>query len=177
MSPEILPSSAVSHPAEEKTGLPVRARPAKKRSKKDILYKKRRPHRAGRPPKINNDTVKKLEAAFTNDFTLEEAWDYAGISKQTYYNWIKKSPVFVDRMRRAQNYPLTLAKRSMITQIKGDPHEPLSGDGQLALRFLERRQPDRYRTKIEGDPLTLPNVTVIVPGDKAHPRFRPQKKK
>lgn len=118
--------------------------------------------------------VKKLEAAFTNDFTLHEAWDYAGISKQTYYNWLKRSPEFVDRIRRAQHYPLTLAKRAVIGQLKGDgEHRP---DGHLGLRFLERRQPERYRPRIDPDDLPTPPITVILPGQKPHPRLKPPKK-
>lgn len=105
-----------------------------------------------------------------NDFTNQEAFQAAKVKKSTYHATYDRDEKFRDRMDGAKQYSLTLSKRTMIKQIK-------DGDGNLALRFLERRQPDRYRTKIESDTPLLPPVTVILPGTKAHPRFTPQKKK
>lgn len=151
------------------------ARPENKKRKKDILRHRKANKKGGRPPAIDEAHVRKLEAAFTNDFTIDEALDYADVKRRTYYDYLKKSEEFSHRMRRAQQYPLTLAKRAVIGQMKGDAdHRP---DGQLGLRFLERRQPDRYRTKLESDTPPLPPITVILPGTKAHPRFTQQKDK
>lgn len=95
---------------------------------------------AGRPSVITPDVLSKLEAAFCNDFTDQQALEHAGISSATYYRWLKYDAEFRERMRRAQNYPIILAKRAVIAAIK-------KGDGKLALRFLERRQSERYSTK------------------------------
>ena len=121
----------------------------------------------GRPSVITPDVLSKLEAAFCNDFTDQQAFEHAGISSATYYRWLKQNEEFRERMLRAQSYPVTLAKRALIAAIK-------EGDGKLALRYLERRQPERYRCKIESMSLSPIPITVILPGSKQHPRFPPQ---
>lgn len=119
---------------------------------------------------MDEQTVRKLEAAFCNDFTLEEAWDYANVKRSTYYDYMKGNPVFSDRMRKAQSYALTLAKRAIVSSIK-------EGGTTDARWLLEKRQPERYRTKVENEIPQLPNMTLILPGQKSHPRFVPEKKK
>ena len=149
------------------------APPEIKKGQKRIFKHKKPSKKGGRPPAITDEEVRKLEAAFCNDFTIDEALDYADVKRRTYYDYLKKSEEFSRRMKKAQQYPLTLAKRSMLAQIKGTAKKP--GDGQLSLRFLERRQPDRYRTKIENENPPLPPMTIILPGSKPHPRFTPPK--
>lgn len=121
----------------------------------------------GRPSVFTPDVLSKLEAAFCNDFTDQQALEHAGISSATYYRWLKHDDKFRERIRRAQSYPIILAKRAVIAAIK-------EGDGKLALRFLERRQAERYCSKTESL-IPLPtHITVILPGSKQHPRFCPQ---
>jgi hypothetical protein len=97
---------------------------------------------AGRPIKIDENIVRKLIEGFQNDFTVEEACRYAGVAKTTYYEQCKRDPSFADEMDRAQDFPLTLAKKRLLNAIR----DPESDDG-LALKFLERRQRDRYSPK------------------------------
>lgn len=163
--------SASQSPAANPEDQNIRSAPEISAVKKDIRQHRRTRNKGGRPLKMNKQTVSKLVNAFENDFTLQEAWDHAGISKPTYYRHLSEEPGFRDKMRRAQQYPLTLAKRSLFAQIKGNADKP--GDGSLSLRLLERRQSDRYKIKIENEnPITTP-ITVILPGQKAHPRFTP----
>lgn len=150
------------------------ARPEKKKGGLRIPQHRKSGKRGGRPPAIDQKVVSKLEAAFCNDFTPQEAWDYAGVKKATYYKWLSKSEEFSDRMRRAQQYALTLAKRAVIGQIKGDSDR--KPDGNLGLRFLERRQPERYRPRLDPEDMPTPPITVILPGSKDHPRFTKTKK-
>ncbi len=98
----------------------------------------------GRPTKMTVEVVKKLTEAFKDDFTVEEACRYAGISKETYYQECKRKPGFADEMARAQDYPLTLAKKAVFRGIQGG----VKDYGTLALKFLERRQRDRYTPKV-----------------------------
>lgn len=99
--------------------------------------------KTGRPLKIDEKVVGKLIEGFQNGFTVEEACRFAGIHKDTYYEECKRNPAFADEMDRAQDYPLILAKKRILTAIR----DPESDDG-LALKFLERRQRDRYSPKI-----------------------------
>lgn len=162
------PMPAADTPREPKQSLQPELAVVEKR----IRNNKRGKNKGGRPSKMNPKTVAKLEEAFENDFTLEEAWDHAGISKATYYRHLDANDGFRDRMRRAQTFPLTLAKKTVLAQIKGSKDKP--GDGSLGLRLLERRQPERYRTKVETDlPPPIPPMTIILPGAVGHPRFTP----
>lgn len=169
---ETTPSPAPHHgpaaPAEPKPS----AHPENQPSKNRISRNRKPKNEGGRPPKMNAKTVSKLEEAYKCDFTNEEAWDHAGISKATYYRHYKADNRFRDRMDRAQRYALTLAKKTMMKQIEGTKDK--AGDGNLAMRLLERRQPERYRTKVETDPpVVLPPMTIILPGSRPHPRITP----
>lgn len=97
----------------------------------------------GRPLAITEEVVRKLTEGFHDDFTVEEACRNAGIAKTTFYEECKRDPAFADEMDRAQDYPLILAKKRLLNAIKN----PESDDG-LSLKFLERRQRDRYSPKI-----------------------------
>ncbi len=101
-------------------------------------------HAGGRPRKIDEKVTSKLVEGFKDDFTIEEACRYAGISTPTYYDECKRNPEFSDEMARAQDYPLRLAKKWMLKAIQGR----CDGYGALALKFLERRQRDRYTPKL-----------------------------
>ncbi len=175
MSPETPRKSAAKNLGRGAAEIKTPAPPGKVRPLKRISQHGKAKNKGGRPLKITDEEVRKLEAAFCNDFTIDEALDYAKVSRSTYYARMKSDTGFLDRMRRSQSYALTVAKKSMMAQIKGTGEEP--GDGNLALRFLERRQPERYRTKIESDvPITPGGVTVIFGHGAPHPRFVPPSK-
>lgn len=92
---------------------------------------------------MSPEVVGKLNEAFKDDFTVEEACRYAGIHKDTYYEECKRNPSFADEMSRAQDYPLTLAKKRIMLAMRNP-----KADDALALKFLERRQRDRYSPKM-----------------------------
>jgi len=54
--------------------------------------------KVGRPPKITTDVVGKLEHAFSVGASDTEACSYAGISRQTYYSYVKDNIQFLDRV-------------------------------------------------------------------------------
>ena len=56
----------------------------------------------------------------------------------------KRNMAFADEMTRAQDYPFTLAKKSLLKGIKYGMDR-----ATIALKFLERRQRDLGRVDIE----------------------------
>lgn len=109
----------------------------------------------GRPTKITHEVVRKLEEAFRNDFTVEEACRYAKISKSTYYEEAKRNEEFSDEMRCAQDYAILLAKKAVVRHLKkGD-------DPYFALRFLERRQPEQYSLCYYREPEQKEALTTV----------------
>lgn len=97
----------------------------------------------GAPTKYTPLVVNKLEAAFNNGFNISEACQYAGISRETYYNWLDIQDGFSDKMAQAQSAPNRKAKEVVITAIN-------DGDANLAFRYLQARDPD-FKPKFEGE--------------------------
>lgn len=103
----------------------------------------------------------KLEEAFKIDATDEEACSYAGIAEATYYDHLKNEPLSSERMRRAQRFPFIAMKKVVVKE---------SGDGNLALKWLSRRQRDRYfekqaeeigdRVRVRLEMFTLPSIRL-----------------
>ena len=73
--------------------------------------------KGGRKTLKTDDRVKLLEDAFRIGATVEQAYSYAGIGKQTYYDWINNDEEFEDRMLRAKNYADMKAKNIVVDKI------------------------------------------------------------
>lgn len=104
----------------------------------------------GRPTKMTDDTIKKLEEAFALGCSDGEACFYADISKQTLYTYQKDHPEFIDRKEALKERPILMARQSV---IKG-----LVEDHDLALKYLERKKKDEFSLRselagVKGQPL------------------------
>ena len=95
----------------------------------------------GRPTKMTEITVQKLEEAFALGCTDVEACFYAGIVKQTLYEYENKHPEFNDRKAALKESPVLLARTSVVKAIPGDP--------DLALKYLERKKKDEFSLRQE----------------------------
>lgn len=101
---------------------------------------------------MTQSVVQKLETAFEWGATDVEASIYAGISKQTLYNYIQENPEFLDRKEALKTKPILLARKSLIEGVQTDP--------DLALKFLERKRKDEFSLRKEvtgkdGDPIAV----------------------
>jgi ACT domain-containing protein len=56
----------------------------------------------GRPPVLTYKTMLKLADAIQHNSTITEACRYAGISRDTYYRYLKSEPVFSETMAIAK---------------------------------------------------------------------------
>ena len=74
----------------------------------------------GRPTKLDEDTVKKLESIFKVGGTVEQACAYAGITRQSYYNYIKADEGFLTKMDNARFYSDIVAKNLVVDSIIKD---------------------------------------------------------
>ena len=98
----------------------------------------------GRPTLMTPEKVNKLEQAFSLGATDVEACFYAGISKQTLYNYQEKYPEFVDR-KAALKDKLVLKARQVVALAMED------GDKQTAQWYLERKKKDEFSIKTVND--------------------------
>lgn len=92
--------------------------------------------RTGRPSAITQAIVLKLEVAFAFDSTVEEACLYAGISRNTFYEFTKKHPDFQDRIAALRNAPILMARMCVLRAAEHDAN--------LALKYLERKRPEEF---------------------------------
>lgn len=58
----------------------------------------------GRPPVLTYETMIKLADAIQHNSTITEACRYSGISRDTFYRYMKTQPVFAEKMVEAKEY-------------------------------------------------------------------------
>ena len=93
--------------------------------------------KGGRPSKFTPDVIVKLKAAFANSFTVEQACYYAGVNKQTYYNWLEKDQRFLDEMEAVREAPTMKAKQVVVGAIN-------SGDVETSKWWLKHKASDEF---------------------------------
>lgn len=74
-------------------------------------------NKGGRPQAITPDVLQKLEDAFTNSLTDEEACTYAKISSRTLYNYQGRHPDFVQRKEALRLTPNIAARKTIVGQL------------------------------------------------------------
>ncbi len=90
----------------------------------------------GRPTKLTPLIVKKLEEVFALDGSIQEACFYAGISRQTYYVWIKENPEYSDRFESLRMEPVLKARRTVVAKLGENYHH--------AMDYLKRKCRDEF---------------------------------
>lgn len=92
---------------------------------------------------MDKKTVNKLRLAFWNGYEIPLACTYAGITQEDYEEAIASDKDLEHRMTVAQMYPQVKAKVELVRRIA-------NGDGRLAMKYLEAREPERYNSVYIG---------------------------
>lgn len=109
--------------------------------------------------KMDENTVKILEDAFSVGASDIEACFLANISKQTLYNYQKKNPSFVDRKMALKNMPKYKAKKNIVREIE-------KGDKETSKWYLERKDREfKNKTDITTDDESINPLLVKFIGD------------
>lgn len=95
----------------------------------------------GRPIVMTEKTIRKLEASFAYDSTVEEACIFAGITPFTYYEFIKKFPDFSNTVELLRNIPVMLIRRNV---VRGAMFSQDNG-----FRYLEKKRKTEFSSKLE----------------------------
>lgn len=110
----------------------------------------------GKFTKLSPDTIKRLEEVFSLDGSIEEACFWAEISKQTYYNWLKKNPKMGERFDALRERPTLKARKEVVSGIDNNP--------EFALKYLERKKKKEFSTQqnfdhtTDGKPITINTI-------------------
>jgi hypothetical protein len=91
-----------------------------------------RTQKAGRPSVINENLIRKLEAALSCGFSVTFACSYAGISTSTFYEHKALEGEFKYRMNRAEEWA-TLRARQVILKAIDD------GNVDVAKWYISRK--------------------------------------
>jgi hypothetical protein len=106
--------------------------------------------------KLDAITVKKLEEAFAMDCTVGEACLYAGISRTTYYAWIKDNPELANRFEELRETPVLKARSTIIKGLDN------VGTSQW---YIERKRKNEFASRQEhtgADGQPLQELTTVV---------------
>lgn len=111
----------------------------------------------GRPTVMTPETISKLEEAFEWGCSDLEACLHANISKSALYEYQQDHPEFTERKEILKKTPTLRARRTVIKEV--------ATDGDLALKYLERKEKDEFSSKSEiNTNLTftqMPAISVI----------------
>lgn len=100
--------------------------------------KKQQP--VGRPTVMTDETVKKLEEAFSYGASDREACFLAGISGQTLYNYQELNPEFIERKAALKEMTKFQARKVVADKI-------VSADIDTAKWYLENKASDEFNKK------------------------------
>lgn len=106
-------------------------------------------------PKISKERVSKLEEGFKRAFNVTEACLYAGISRETYYDYMAKDKRFSDKMEFAKRFVYMEAKQNIIKKLINED------DVELSKWWLEKKDAD-FKTS----DVNINNQQVVTPIDK-----------
>jgi len=93
----------------------------------------------GRPSVMTQETIDKLEEAFSWGCTDIEACLNADIDKSTLYKYQQAHPEFIDRKETLKSNPIRKARLSVVNKLEDDP--------RLAMEFLKNKKSDEFNTK------------------------------
>ena len=94
---------------------------------------------SNRQTKLTEECVRKLEDAASVQADVKQRCFYAGISRDTYYRWIKENPDLSDRLDDLYERLPLVARQNIAQRIHG---QSTLGDIGLSKWLLERTQKD-----------------------------------
>lgn len=101
-------------------------------------------NKGGRPTKRTEAVVRKLEGVFAIGCTVTEAALFAGISRQSLYEWMRSDEEFSDRMTMLRARPFLVARKVIIQAIR-------DGNLRICKWYLERALPKEFSLRSKVD--------------------------
>jgi hypothetical protein len=101
-------------------------------------------NKVGRPTVMTDLIVQKLEDAFLKGYSDVQACIYAGISKQSLYNYCNENKEFLDQKELLKSNVSMISKTNIVDKIK-------EGDIELSKWWLERKNKNEFSLKTIND--------------------------
>jgi hypothetical protein len=98
-------------------------------------------NKGGRPTVMTPEIVAKLEQAFAIDATVEEACSYADISRDAFYDHLKREPRFSDRIAELRQRPVLKARQTVVKSLDTP---------QGAQWYLARKRKNEFAERLEN---------------------------
>lgn len=112
-------------------------------------------NKVGRPTKMTEAVIGKLEEAFSMGATDLEACFHADISGDVLYDYQKKHPEFTERKKALKEKLVLKARKNVQDALE-------EGDKDISKWYLERKKKDEFSTKSNTD-ITSKGDKVIWP--------------
>ena len=96
--------------------------------------------KAGRPSKLTPELTEKIVSLLAEGNYVETVCNYVGLSKETFYRWLKTNPEFSNAIKQA----LAKAEVEALRKLKKTPDKHAWAN---IAWFLERRFPDKWGKK------------------------------
>jgi hypothetical protein len=102
--------------------------------------------KVGRPTKMTDEVIGKLEILFAKGLTDREACLLANIHPSTLYDYCNANEEFAERKEALKQHPTAKARLNIIEAIE-------KGDEDMSKWWLERKAKEEFSTKqtIDGD--------------------------
>jgi ACT domain-containing protein len=100
-------------------------------------------NKGGRPTVMTPETIDKLEEAFSNGATDQEAIFLANISKSTFYDYCQANPEFSERTDALKEMVKYQARKNVVEKIR-------EGDIAQSNWYLERKAKNEFSTRQEN---------------------------
>lgn len=120
---------------------------------------KKEKNKGGRPTIMTEQVVAKLEQGFKIGLNDTECCAYADISRDAFYDYIKKNPEFADKKEKWKLNPIAKAKHTIYKKLD---------DVKTAQWYLEKRC-DEFSSKSKIE-LTNKALTIMV-ADEQHKKM------
>jgi len=104
---------------------------------------KKQVNKGGRPTVITPEVLAKLEQAFAIDSTVQEALAYAEIKQDAYYDYLKKTPEFSERIEELRQRPILAARKRVVNGI--------NETYQNAIDYLKRKRREEFGDRMGVD--------------------------
>lgn len=101
------------------------------------MAKKKNP--VGRPRKITDEVVQKLERSFQAGLSIDQACAANNIARSTFFDYLRKNEDFSHRIKALQIHPQIKAKYNIVNKIN-------EGDINLSKWYLEKTS-DEFAVK------------------------------